>query len=257
MPQTMEEMRNKMYADTLIPGMESMLQPGAMPSGEQLVPGMTQGQFDAQQMMRSGVGSYQPWMTKGAEAMDTAMGSTGPGAATAYMNPYLQNVADTTMTDLNRQFGNQQAQMAQRQIGSGGFAGSATRGAIEQGELARQQGDVSAKALSGLYAGGYQSAMDAAQEAAKTQAGIGQLWGNMGMQAQEGLFGDVGKMWDMGEAERQIIGGQNMAEWQTPFWGMGQAANMMSQMPTSSVMQNPNPILTGIAAAGSMGNLFG
>ena len=251
----MEQMRNQAYADYLIPGMESMM--GAQPSGAEMVPGMTQNQYDAQQMMRSGIGAYQPFMTAGSQAMQAAMGATGPDAATAYMNPYLQNVADTTMADLNRQFGNQQAQMAQRQIGSGGFAGSATRGAIEQGELARQQGDVSAKALSGLYAGGYQSAMDAAQQAAKTQAGIGQIYGQMGQQAQQGLFGDVGKIWDMGEAERQIIGGQNVAEYQTPFWGMGQFANMMSQMPTSTQFQNPNPILTGIAAAGSMGNMFG
>ena len=74
---------------------------------------------------------------------------------------------------------------------------------------------------------------------------------------QQGLIGDVGQMWDMGEAERQIISGQNMAEWQTPWWGMQQASNMMSQMPTSQQFQNPNPILTGIAAAGSMGNMFG
>ena len=255
MAQTMEQMRDQMYADYIIPGMESMM--GAQPTGAEMVPGMTQSQHDAQQMMRSGIGAYQPFITAGSQAMQAAMGATGPGAATAYMNPYLQQVADTTMTDLNRQFGQQQAQQQQQQIQSGGFAGSSTRGAVMDAELARAQGDVSAKALSGLYAGGYQSAMDAAQQAAKTQAGIGQIYGQMGQQAQEGLFGDVGQIWDMGEAERQIISGQNMAEWQTPWWGMQQASNMMSQMPTSTQFQNPNPILTGIAAAGSMNNMFG
>ena len=173
------------------------------------------------------------------------------------MNPYLQQVADTTMTDLQRQFGNQQAQMAQRQIGSGSFAGSATRGAIEQGELARQQGDVSAKALSGLYAGGYESALKAAQTAAKTQAGIGQLYGGLGQQSQQGLFGDVGQLFDMGESQRQILGAQNLAQYQTPFYGLQSFANVVGAMPTPQQFQSPNPILTGLSAAGSMSNLFG
>jgi len=257
MAQTLEEMQQGAFASHIIPGFTSMVADSAIPSGQQLAPGLTQEQTDAAQLFRSGIGAYQPFITAGSQAMQAAMGATGPGAATAYMNPYLQQVADTTMTDLNRQFGQQQAQQQQQQIQSGGFAGSSTRGAVMDAELARAQGDVSAKALSGLYAGGYQSAMDAAQQAAKTQAGIGQIYGQMGQQAQQGLIGDVGQMWDMGEAERQIISGQNMAEWQTPWWGMQQASNMMSQMPTSQQFQNPNPILTGIAAAGSMGNMFG
>ena len=233
MAQTMEQMQQSAYADYIMPGMESMLAPGAQPTGAQLAPDLTQQQHDAAQLFQSGIGSYQPHLTAAGASLQSALGATGPGAAASYMNPYLQQVADTTMTDLQRQFGNQQAQMAQRQIGSGGFAGSATRGALEQSELARQQGDVSAKALAGLYAGGYESALGAAQTAAKTQAGIGQLYGGLGQQAQQGLFGDVGQLFDMGESQRQLLGAQNLAQY-----------------------QSPNPILTGIAAAGSMGNLF-
>jgi len=258
MAQTLEEMQQGAFAEQIIPGFESMVRPSNVPSGAQLAPGLTQEQTDAAQLFRSGIGSYQPFLTAGSQALAASMGATGPGAATAYMNPYLQQVADTTMTDLNRQFGVQQQQSAAQQIASGGMRGAATRGAVMDAELARSQGDVSAKALAGLYAGGYQSALDASQRAAQTQAGIGQIYGQvMAPGAQQGLMGDVGKLFDIGEAQRQILGAQNLAEYQTPFYGLGQFANVLGQMPTPQQYQSPNPILTGIAAAGSIGNLFG
>jgi len=99
--------------------------------------------------------------------------------------------------------------------------------------------------------------MKAQQQAGKTQAGIGQIFGGLGRTAQAGLFGDVGQLFDIGEAERQIIGAQNLGQFQTPFFGLGQFANILSGMPTPQQFQSPNPILTGIAAAGAVGNLFG
>jgi len=256
---TMEQVQAQAFTDPggILAGYKGLIQPQNVPTGKDLVPDLYPEQVQGANLLQTGLGSYQPYLTAGGASLQSALGATGPGAAASYMNPYLQQVADTTMTDLQRQFGNQQAQMAQRQIGSGSFAGSATRGAIEQGELARQQGDVSAKALSGLYAGGYESALKAAQTAAKTQAGIGQLYGGLGQQSQQGLFGDVGQLFDMGESQRQILGAQNLAQYQTPFYGLQSFANVVGGMPTPQQFQSPNPILTGIAAAGSVGNLFG
>jgi len=256
---TMEKVQAAAFTDPggILAGYKGLIQPQNVPTGKDLVPDLYPEQVQGANLLQTGLGSYQPYLTAGGASLQSALGATGPGAAASYMNPYLQQVADTTMTDLQRQFGNQQAQMAQRQIGSGSFAGSATRGAIEQGELARQQGDVSAKALSGLYAGGYESALKAAQTAAKTQAGIGQLYGGLGQQSQQGLFGDVGQLFDMGESQRQILGAQNLAQYQTPFYGLQSFANVVGAMPTPQQFQSPNPILTGLSAAGSMSNLFG
>jgi len=139
----------------------------------------------------------------------------------------------------------------------GSFAGSGTRGAVMDAELARAQGDALAKAVGGLRFRSAQDAQKAAQQAAKTQAGIGQLYGGLGQVAQRGLFGDVGQLFDFGEAQRQILGAQNLGAYQTPFFGLGQFANILSGMPTPQQFQSPNPILTGIAAAGAVGNLFG
>jgi hypothetical protein len=186
-------------------------------------------------------------MTQAGQAATTAMQSTGPGGIQQYMNPYIQQVADTTMTDLNRQFGAQQAQQQQRQIQSGGFAGSATRGAVMDAELARAQSDATAKAMSGLYAGGFDTAAGLGQQAAQTQAGIAGGLGSLGQMAQQGVYGDVGQLFQMGEAQRQIQAGQALGQYQTPFYGLGQYAGALRGTPNVGTQyQTPNPILTGL-----------
>tara|TARA_R100000654_G_scaffold65961_1_gene93991 strand:+ start:478 stop:1248 length:771 start_codon:yes stop_codon:yes gene_type:complete len=254
---TLEELQQQQFAQTIIPGLQEMVQPQNVPTGAQLAPGFTAPQTQAANILQQGLGSYQPFLTAGGQALSTALQTTGPQAVQDYMNPFTEAVADTTMTDLNRLFGQQRAAQAQRQIQTGGFAGSGTRGAVADAELARAQGDAAAKALASLRFGSARDAMKAQQLAGKTQAGIGQIFGGLGRTAQAGLFGDVGQLFDIGEAERQIIGAQNLGQFQTPFYGLGQFANILSGMPTPQQFQSPNPILTGIAAAGAVGNLFG
>ena len=244
---TIEELAQQKYAGTILPTYEKLIDPSRTPSGAQLAPGFTAEQQQAQGVLQGGLEAYLPWMTQAGQAATTAMQSTGPGAIQQYMNPYIQQVADTTMTDLNRQFGAQQAQQAQRQIQSGGFAGSATRGAVMDAELARAQADATAKAMSGLYAGGFDTAAGLAQQAAGTQAGIAGGLGSLGQMAQQGAFADVGQLFQMGEAQRQIQAAQNLAQYQTPFYGLGQYAGALRGTPNIGTQyQTPNPILTGL-----------
>tara|TARA_R100000655_G_scaffold21927_1_gene44701 strand:- start:560 stop:1333 length:774 start_codon:yes stop_codon:yes gene_type:complete len=244
---TLEELAQQKYASTILPTYEKLIQPGVTPSGAQLAPGFTAEQTQAQGVLQGGLEAYLPFLTQAGQTATTAMQSTGPGAIQQYMNPYIQQVADTTMTDLNRQFGAQRAQQQQQQIQSGGFAGSATRGAVMDAELARAQGDATAKAMSGLYAGGFDTASQLAQQAAGTQAGIAGGLGSLGQMAQSGAFGDVNQLFKMGEAQRQIQGAQALAGYQTPFYGLGQYAGALRGTPNVGTQyQNPNPILTGL-----------
>ena len=256
---TFDETIASAYADPggVIDAYKSLMQQSNIPTVAQLAPDLTQEQVDAGQLLQSGLGSYQPFLTAGSQALQASMGATGPQAMQAYMNPYTQDVVDTTMTDLNLLFGQQQAAQTQRQIGTGGFAGSGTRGAVMDAELARAQGDASAKALGGLRFKAAQDAQKAAQQAAKTQAGIGQLYGGLGQVAQGGLFGDVGQLFDFGEAQRQILGAQNLGTYQTPFYGLGQFASALRGAPTFQQFQQPNPILTGLQAGIGAASLFG
>ena len=254
---TLEELQQQQYAQTIIPGLQEMTRPESVPTGAQLAPGFMPEQLQAANIMQQGIGAYQPFLTAGGQSLATAMQTTGPQAMQAYMNPYTQDVVDTTIADLERQFGVQRAGEAQRQIQSGGMRGAATRGAIADTELARTQNEAMTSALAKLRFGAADAAQQAAQQAAQTQAGIGELYGGLGRQAQTGLMGDVGQLFDIGEAQRQIVGAQNLANYQTPFYGLGQFANILSGMPTPQQYQSPNPILTGLAAAGGIGNLFG
>ena len=252
---TMEELIQTEMSGTVLPTMKKLIDPSRTPTGAQLHPGMTGMQTQAQGMLQGGIESYLPFMTQAGQAATTAMQSTGPGAVQQYMNPYIQQVADTTMTDLNRQFGAQQAQQQQRQIQSGGFAGSATRGAVMDAELARAQSDATAKAMSGLYAGGFDQATQAAQTAAGLQSGLATGLGSLAGQAQNYMLGDVRALYGMGEDQRQIAGQQAQADYRTPFYGIGQYADMLKGAPTYQRFESPNPILTGITAAQSGGNM--
>tara|TARA_R100000008_G_scaffold62610_2_gene39871 strand:- start:1582 stop:2352 length:771 start_codon:yes stop_codon:yes gene_type:complete len=254
---TLEELQQQQYAQTIIPGLQEMTRPESVPTGAQLAPGFMPEQLQAANIMQQGIGAYQPFLTAGGQSLATALQSTGPQAMQSYMNPYTQDVVDTTIADLERQFGVQRAGEAQRQIQSGGMRGAATRGAIADTELARTQNEAMTSALAKLRFGAADAAQQAAQQAAQTQAGIGELYGGLGQRAQTGLMGDVGQLFDIGEAQRQIVGAQNLANYQTPFYGLGQFANILSGMPTPQQYQSPNPILTGLAAAGGIGNLFG
>ncbi len=140
---TFDETIASAYADPggVIDAYKSLIQQSNIPTGAQLAPDLTQEQLDAGQLLQSGLGSYQPFLTAGGQALSTALQTTGPQAMQDYMNPFTQAVADTTMTDLERLFGQQRAAQAQRQIQTGGFAGSGTRGAVADAELARAQGD--------------------------------------------------------------------------------------------------------------------
>jgi len=239
----------------IIEGYKSMIQPGNIPSGQQLAPNLQQSQLDARALTQAGIGSYQPFVTAGGQAATAGMAATGPGAAQQYLNPYLQQQANTTMTDLQRMFGGQQAQQQQRAIQSGAFAGSGTRDAVMAAELQRGQGDTAAKALSNIYSGGFNMAQNAAAQAASTQNQLANTFGTLGLTAQKGLYGDVGALEQQGENERQILGAQNLAEYQTPFYGLGQFSGALQGAPSFASYQNTNPVLSGIA--GFAGSMFG
>tara|TARA_R110001592_G_scaffold330208_2_gene612347 strand:- start:539 stop:1312 length:774 start_codon:yes stop_codon:yes gene_type:complete len=246
---TMDELRQQDYAKYIMPGYREMIDPKNVPTGQQLAPGLTQMQQDATALAKAGIGSYQPFLTAGAQSLQAGQAALGPGGAQAYMNPFISQVRDTTMTDLNKMFGQQTAQQQQRAIQSGSFAGSGTRDAIMSAELARGQADTAAKTLSNLNMGGYQAAQKAALQGGLGQLQAGKMYQGLGAAAQSGLSGDISQLYGLGENQRQITGAQNLATYQTPFYGLSQYASALQGAPTSAQQfQSPNPILSGLQA---------
>ena len=98
-------------------------------------------------------------------------------------------------------------------------------------------------------------AQRAAQQAAQQQGQLGAQFGTLGRMAQDSLFKDVNQLYGQGENQRQILGAQNLAQYQTPFYGLGQFAGALQGAPSFSTYQNTNPILSGLAGLGS--SMFG
>lgn len=79
-----------------------------------------------------------------------------------YMNPYVQNVVNTTQAALNQKFGQQNAQQQSEAIKAGAFGGD--RAGIARGVLRGQQGLTMAEAISPLYKDAYNNALKTAGE---------------------------------------------------------------------------------------------
>jgi hypothetical protein len=182
-----------------------------------------------------GIGGYQPYLTTGAATLGTGLGTLGTGLGTlgqapsaiqaaqaaisgtgglfapsdlsAYMNPYQQDVIDTTMAELNRQGDIARNQLAAQGVGAGAYGGS--RFGIQGAELDRNLQDARARALAQLNQQNYGQALQAAQTAYENQqrrqqqqsqlyGGIAQLYG--GLAGQQAGIG----------AQQAAIGGQQL-----------------------------------------------
>ena len=110
------------------------------------------------------VSSAQPYMDAATlAAMYGAAGVNPQELQTErYMNPYVQNVVNTTQAALNQKFGQQNAQQQSEAIKAGAFGGD--RSGIARGVLRGQQGLTMARAISPLYADAYNNALKTAGE---------------------------------------------------------------------------------------------
>jgi hypothetical protein len=94
-----------------------------------------------------------------------------PGAAEAYMSPYMQNVVDVQTREAQRQADIAKTQRGAKAVGAGAFGGS--RQAIEEAEAARnlatQKGDIQAQGLQSAYQQAQQAYQTDAQRQLQTQ----------------------------------------------------------------------------------------
>ena len=152
-----------------------------------------------------GVGGFLPILTQGTqnlqaglgvlpEARTAALGSAAlfdPSDLTGFLNPFQQQVIDTTLAELNRQGDIAQNQLAANAVGQGAFGGS--RFGVESAELQGRLQDARARALAQLNQQNFAQALQGAQQAFESQqgrqsnlsqllSGIGQLTAGIGGQ---------------------------------------------------------------------------
>ena len=242
---------------------EAITEPGSsMPFSAQQLAGLSQGQRDAIARATSGVGSFEPFLQKGAEAIGQGIGQLGtaqqyvagagfsPTDFRQFMDPYTEDVIATTQADIARQGAMQQNQLGAGAVGAGAFGGS--RQGIAQGEIARNVMDQQARTGAQLRSQGFQQAQNLAQQAAQQQlrqaqltgqlgqtvaglgtqtAALGQLGQQMGVQDVNTLLGIGGLQQGQSQKELDVARANELAQQALPFQRIGFLSDIFRGVP--------------------------
>ena len=133
----------------------------------------------------SGLAQFSPFAAEGASAMrqgqglsadaadmfTSAGGAITPDMIASYMNPYQDQVIDSTMTELNRQDDIARTGRDSRAVAAGAFGGD--RRHIIEAEAGRNLTDIKAKTIAGLNASNYGNAQQMAQAEMQRRMGAG------------------------------------------------------------------------------------
>jgi hypothetical protein len=187
-----------------------------MPFSPQQLAALSPAQQQAISSAMQGIGSYAPFLEKGAEAIGQGIGAVGTGLGTigsaigqtadatydfdptsfqAFMNPFTEEVIDATQRDIRRQGDIERARLGAGAVSQGAFGGS--RQAVAEQELNRNVMDQQARTGAQLRSAGFQQAQNIAQQAAQQQAAQqlrqAQLTGQLG-QTTGALGQQIGQM---------------------------------------------------------------
>ena len=228
----------------------------------------------------TGLGSFQPFLTKAGTAADAATALTGTGAGTgvgsiqSYMSPYQSDVIDTALTEFDRQAQAQKASQSAQALGIPGAFGGGREGVLQaqyQSESDRNRAALQAN----LLQQGFQQAQAARQADLKNQLGISQqqatLGGGMQNLAQQQISG-LGRLGGVQQAQTQAVLDAQRQAAQTqayePYqrlgtYGSGVASlisgypgsTQIQQTPQASALQTALGVGTGLA--GIYGGLTG
>ena len=224
----------------------------------------------------TGLGSFQPFLTKAATAADAATGLTGTGAGTgagsiqSYMSPYQSQVIDTALSEFDRQAQSQKASQSAQALGIPGAFGGGREGVLQ----AQYQSD-SDRNRAALQAGylqqGFQQAQAARQADLKNQLGISQqqatLGGGMQNLAQQQISG-LGRLGGVQQAQSQAVLDAQRQAAQTqayePYQRLGTygsgVASLISGYPGSTqIQQTPqaSPLQTALGVGTGLAGIYG
>ena len=228
----------------------------------------------------TGLGSFQPFLTKAATAADAATGLTGTGAGTgagsiqSYMSPYQSQVIDTALGEFDRQAQTQKASQAQQALGIPGAFGGGREGVL-QAEYQSSSDRNRAALQNQMLQQGFQQASAARQQDFKNQQGIATqqatLGGGMQNLAQQQIKG-LGSLGGIQQSQSQaVLDAQRQANQTAAYepyqrlgtYGSGVAQlisgypgqSQITQTPNASALQTALGVGTGLA--GIYGGLTG
>ena len=224
----------------------------------------------------TGLGSFQPFLTKAGTAADAATGLTGTGAGTgagsiqSYMSPYQSDVIDTALTEFDRQAQAQKATQAAQALGIPGAFGGGREGVLQaqyQSDSDRNRAALQAN----LLQSGFQQAQAARQADLRNQLGISQqqatLGGGMQNLAQQQISG-LGRLGGVQQAQTQAVLDAQRQAAQTqayePYQRLGTygsgVASLISGYPGSTqITQTPqaSPLQTALGVGTGLAGIYG
>jgi len=224
----------------------------------------------------TGLGSFQPFLTKAGTAADAATGLTGTGAGTgagsiqSYMSPYQSDVIDTALTEFDRQAQAQKASQAAQALGIPGAFGGGREGVLQaqyQSDSDRNRAALQAN----LLQSGFQQAQAARQQDLTNQIGISKqqatLGGGMQNLAQQQISG-LGRLGGVQQAQSQAVLDAQRQAAQTqayePYQRLGTygsgVASLISGYPGSTqVTSTPqaSPLQTALGVGTGLAGIYG
>ena len=228
----------------------------------------------------TGLGSFQPFLTKASTAADAATGLTGTGAGTgagsiqSYMSPYQSQVIDTALSEFDRQAQTQRASQAQQALGIPGAFGGGREGVL-QAEYQSSSDRNRAALQNQMLQQGFQQAQSARQQDFQNQQGVATqqstLGGGMQNLAQQQIKG-LGSLGGIQQSQSQaVLDAQRQANQTAAYepyqrlgtYGSGVAQlisgypgqSQITQTPNASALQTALGVGTGLA--GIYGGLTG
>ena len=221
----------------------------------------------------TGLGSFQPFLTKAGEAATAATGLTGPmttAQTTAYMSPYQTSVIDATLTEFDRQAAAQKATQAAQALGVPGAFGGGREGVL-QAEYASASDRNRAALQAGLLEQGFQQAQRARQQDLQNQLGLANLQSSLGGQAQTLARTQIAGLGTLGatrqaqeQAELDATRQANIAAAQERFSRLGQLGSgvigLMGGSPArTSITQTPqaSPLASALGIGSTLAGIYG
>ena len=232
----------------------------------------------------TGLGSFQPFLTKAATAADAATGLTGTGvplkagvqagSIESYMSPYQSQVIDTALSEFDRQAQTQKASQSAQALGIPGAFGGGREGVL-QAEYQSSSDRNRAALQNKMLQQGFQQAQAARQQDFQNQQNVASqqstLGGGIQNLAQQQIKG-LGSLGGIQQSQSQaVLDAQRQANQTAAYepyqrlgtYGSGVAQlisgypgqSQITQTPNASALQTALGVGTGLA--GIYGGLTG
>ena len=180
------------------------------------VAGMTDLQTQAAKLAEQGIGSYQPFLQAGQQAVEAGIGAIGQsfGAPTTaqlqqFQNPYQELVTQQTLQEMRRQSDIARQGQAAQAVRAGAFGG--TREGVQRAETERGLQDIMSQRIAQDLAQNYAQAQSLFGQQQQRAQQAGQIYGQLGVQqaalgqsAQQLGLQDVQTLTALGQQEQQL-----------------------------------------------------